>query len=156
MAYLNYIETIGKRCREAAKRRGKDTTCLGCVRYLETELAEYWRAVDNDNLTPLDAVSELFSLRVRLSDGAFVKIYDEKIHNTTLDELADLYITAATYLQEFKSVYGDDFRPMRSTDELLIQGTVDFAHSQVESRDEIDGLRIVLSMKMEYNELRKD
>ena len=112
--------------------------------------------MDNDNFTPLGAVSELFSLRVRLSDGAFVKIYDEKIHNTTLDELADLYITAATYLQEFKSVYGDDFRPMRSTDELLIQGAVDFVHSQVESRDEIDGLRIVLSMKMEYNELRKD
>lgn len=156
MAYLNYIETISKRCHAAAKRRGKDTTCLGCVRYLETELAEYWQAVDNDDLTSLDAVSELFSLRIRLSDEAFTKAYNEKIHNTTLDELADLYITSATYLQEFKSVYGDDFRPMRSTDELLIQGTVDFVHSRVESKAEIDGLRMVLSMKMEYNELRKD
>ena len=156
MTYLSYIETIGERCREAAKRRGKDTTCLGCVRYLVTELAEYWQAVDNDNFTPLDAVSELFSLRVRLSDEAFAKAYNEKIHNTSLDELADLYITSATYLEEFKSVYGDDIRPMRSIDELLIQGATDFVFSQVGSRDEIDSLRKVLSMKMEYNELRKD
>lgn len=90
------ISEIAERCHTAATKRGKDTSCVGCMDYLRVELAEYWKAVEKGANVP--NFNETTAKATELSDEDFNALYGEKIHNTTTDELADILIVAATWL----------------------------------------------------------
>lgn len=86
------ISEIAERCHTAATKRGKDTSCVGCMDYLRVELAEYWKAVEKGANVP--NFNETTAKATELSDEDFNALYGEKIHNTTTDELADILIVA--------------------------------------------------------------
>lgn len=110
------INNISKRCHDAATKRGKDTSCVGCLKYLHTELGEYWDA----------------------------------------DELADVLIVAASWIQAAKLAEGDDFQPNRSLDVVLASGAVQFVCGQITCAQDLEELRQVVNLKMRYNETRND
>lgn len=148
------ISDIAERCHKAAEKRGKDTTAAGCAKALRTEQQEYWKAVDNGYFVPdFDAkVSEA----TKLSDEDFTAFYEAKIHNTVVDELADIVITAATWLQTAKNKGGEDFQPDRDIDVMLLGGAIQFACQRITGEKDVRELQAAVNLKMRYNELRKD
>lgn len=148
------ISNIAKRCHAAATKRGKDTSGLGCLQSLGVELSEYWKAVDNGKTIP-DFV-ETVAKAIGLLDKDFNALYDTKIHNTVLDELADILIVAATWLQSTRLSEGENFKPERSTDVMMLCGALQFICGQITKPGEMEKLRIVVNLKMRYNETRND
>ena len=114
----NLISTIAERCHASAAKRGKDTSSLGCIHALGVEQREYWEACDKGaevgDIRVLDAEAN------KLSDADFVALYEAKIHNTASDELADILITAATWLHTAEVESGKDFNAGRSLDVMLL------------------------------------
>lgn len=148
------ISKIAERCHTTATKRGKDTSCDGCANYLRVELAEYWKAVENDANVPY--FNETTAKATALPDKEFTALYADKIHNTDVDELADILIVAATWLHAAKLAGGEDFNPEKSIDVLLLSGALVFASRQTRSVAELERLRTVVNLKMRYNETRND
>ncbi len=148
------ISEIAERCHTAATKRGKDTTCVGCMDYLRVELAEYWKAVEKGANVP--NFNETTAKATELSDEDFNALYGEKIHNTTTDELADILIVAATWLHAAQLAGGGDFQPEKSIDVMLLGGAVQFICGRITGPVDLDELRTVVNLKMRYNETRND
>ena len=92
----------------------------------------------------------------KLSDADFVALYEAKIHNTASDELADILITAATWLHTAEVESGKDFNAGRSLDVMLLSGAVQFVCGRITGPADVERLQIVTNLKMRYNELRED
>jgi len=154
--YKLIIDIIGKakRCYETAVRRKKDTSDFGCLQSLDAELSEYWDAVDNGKTIP--DFDETTAEASRLSDKDFNALYDEKIHNTTLDELADILITTATWLHSAKMSNVENFKPKRRASAMMLDGVAQFLGSRISGPCELERLRTVVNLKMRYNETRND
>lgn len=148
------ISEIAKRCHAAAVKRGKDTSGLGCMRYLAVELSEYWNAVDNARNIP--DFDETTAKATGLSDEDFNALYSEKIHNTTTDELADILIVAASWYYTAQQADGDNFKPERNTDVMLLSGAIQFICGRITGPRDLNELRTVVNLKMRYNETRND
>lgn len=148
------ISEIAKRCHAAAVKRGKDTSGLGCMRYLAVELSEYWNAVDNARDIP--DFDETTAKATELSDEDFNALYSEKIHNTTTDELADILIVAASWYYTAQQADGDNFKPERNTDVMLLSGAIQFICGRITGPSDLHTLREVVNLKMRYNETRND
>ena len=146
--------TIAERCHAAATKRGKDTTGVGCIQSLRMELCEYWKAADKATETP--EFDEIIEQAGKLSDEDFAAYYGANLHNTATDELADILIVAATWLWEARAEAGDNFQPGRSIDAVLLTGAVQFVCGQMSDQHDIERLRKVVNLKMQFNELRKD
>ena len=150
----NLISTIAERCHASATKRGKDTSSLGCIQALGVEQREYWEAHDKGaevgDIRVLDAEAN------KLSDADFVALYEAKIHNTVSDELADVLITAATWLHAAKLEGGENFDADRSLDVMLLSGAVQFVCGRITGPADVERLQIVTNLKMRYNELRED
>lgn len=148
------ISEIAERCHTAATKRGKDTSGLGCMQYLAVELSEYWNAVDNARNVP--NFDETTAKATELSDEDFNALYGEKIHNTTTDELADILIVAASWYYAAQQADGENFKPERSTDVMLLSGAIQFVCGRITGPRDLDELRTVVNLKMRYNETRND
>lgn len=148
------ISEIAKRCHAAAVKRGKDTSGLGCMRYLAVELSEYWNAMDNARNIP--DFDETTAKATGLSDEDFNALYSEKIHNTTTDELADILIVAASWYYTAQQADGDNFKPERNTDVMLLSGAIQFICGRITGPRDLNELRTVVNLKMRYNETRND
>lgn len=148
------ISDIAERCHATAEKRGKDTTANGCIAALRTEQQEYWNAVDKGHYVPDFDV--MVREATKLSDSDFTALYEAKIHNSVADELADIVITAATWLQTAKNKTGENFRPERDIDVLLLTGAVQFACQRITGENDVRELQAAVNLKMRYNELRKD
>lgn len=137
-----------------AEKRGKDASCLGCFKYLQGELAEYWAAYDAGRTA--DNISDLIAQAAGLSPEDFVAMYDAKIHNTTIDELADILITSASWYEAAYRANEGVMVKDRTIDQLIINGAVHFIYGRVQSPHDMATLRQVVYLKMLYNGLRKD
>ena len=150
----NLISTIAERCHASATKRGKDTSNLGCIYALGVEQREYWEACDKGaevgDIRVLDAEAN------KLSDADFVALYEAKIHNTASDELADVLITAATWLHTAELEGGENYNPDRDINALLLSGAVQFVCNRIVGPEDVERLQIVVNLKMRYNELRED
>lgn len=149
----NLISTIAERCHASATKRGKDTSSLGCIHALGVEQQEYWQAVDKG--------AEVADIRVlsaeanKLPDADFVALYEAKIHNTASDELADILITAATWLHTAETGGGEDFDPDRSIDAMLLSGAVQFVCNRITGNADVERVQLVTNLKLRFNELRE-
>ena len=148
------INDIAKRCHASATKRGKDTSCVGCLQYLAVELHEYWDAVDKGRYVA--DFGETVKEANALPDDKFNALYAEKIHNTATDELADILIVAASWIHAAKLADGDDFQPNRSMDVMLASGAVNFVCGQITGAQDLEALRVIVNLKMRYNETRND
>ena len=153
----SYIKTISKRCHRSATQRGKDTSCVGCLKYLHRELTEYWRARD-EGCVAYHIEDLAAQVMMELPREEYIAYYDDHIHNTTLDELADILITAASYYEAARQSLSDEGENIsgRAIDEMIINGAVHFIYTQIQSPADMAQLRRVLLLKMLYNELRND
>lgn len=152
------ITEISKRCHASATKRGKDTSCVGCIKYLRDELAEYWAAYDAGRTC--ENLRDIIVQAATLHYDKFVEFYDDHIHNTTVDELADILITAASYYEAVRlslADEGEDQQPQgRTIDELILNGAVRFVCSRVLSPVDVNMLHWIVLCKMHYNDLRED
>ncbi|MEG1159299.1 MAG: hypothetical protein RSD70_02830, partial [Acidaminococcaceae bacterium] len=82
--------------------------------------------------------------------------YDEHIHNTDTDELADVLIVAATWMHAAKIASGEDFDPDRSIDVMLASGAIQFVCGRISEPAYLRRLQAVVDLKMAYNETRND
>lgn len=149
------ITEISQRCYETANRRGKDTSCVGCLKYLHTELGEYWKAVETDKIAP--NINDLVQQATELPDDEFTALYAEKMHNTTTDELADILIVAASWYEAAKRDTDGEFAPAKSLDVMLLSGAIHFVFDRTNCDPaDIELVRQVVNLKMRYNETRND
>lgn len=153
---MNYklIQDIAKRCYESAQRRGKDVSCEGCRNYVAVELAEYWRAARQGYDLP-DGATEALSEAALIDDNTFITIYDAYVHNTTIDELADLLIVAATWYEAVRRI-SKTALPMECADVLFIEGILTFIADVCVNNAQAKSLHEIANLKMRYNELRLD
>lgn len=153
---MNYklIQDIAKRCYESAQRRGKDVSCEGCRKYVAVELAEYWRACRQGyEMTNADA--QAINEAALIDDNTFIEVYDAYVHNTTIDELADLLIVAATWYEAVRrSVNG--MHPTECADVLFIEGVLAFIADVCTNDPQAKSLHDIANLKMRYNELRQN
>lgn len=157
---MNYklIQDIAKRCYESAQHKGKDVSCAGCLQAFRRELAEYWEAADTKRTASredVDAVNE--SLNV--DENTFRACYESRLHNTAIDELADIVIVAATWLEAAAAEGdkdGNGFALLRSADVALISGTMDFVAEICVNDPAAASLSEIVNLKMRFNELRQD
>lgn len=151
----NLITDISQRCYDTATKRGKDTSCVGCVKYLCDELSEYWHAVDAGRITP--DLKEVYPHTYELSDEEFTVFYDSTVHNTTLDELADILITAASWTHAAKLCEDKNSEPGRAVDYIMAKGAVRFVYEQIAAMStavDVSDMFAVIDLKMRYNKTR--
>lgn len=152
------LSNLSERCHACATRRGKDTSWDGCLTSIEEEQREYWNAQiygiwgtrgrDID-----DRIKKAESLT---DDESFTEFYDVHLHNTAIDELADLLITAATMTHTAK-LYGVKFMEINKTIfGILLYGVLEFVHSRLAESHDDKYIDRIVRLKMRYNELRKD
>lgn len=136
---LDFIKSISERCYNTAVKRGKDVTLDGCMHALLQEIKELEHAAARRS------VADPFPLYARadqLSDADFMVVYDFLLHNTESDEIVDIIITIATSYQ----VEPDNITFSRALDAVTGELTQD-VRELVEQ---------TVSLKMRYNEIRKD
>lgn len=147
------IHSIAERSHATAVKRGQDVSTFGCIAALRTEQQEYWQAVDKG--------AEVADIRVlsaeanKLPDAEFTALYETKIHNTASDELADILITAATWLHTAETGGGEDFDPDRSIDAMLLSGAVQFVCNRITGNADVERVQLVTNLKLRFNELRE-
>ncbi len=147
----NLIDQISARCYEAANKRGKNTSPRGCISSMGGELNEYWDAIDANKLSRTEDVA---AAEKATENDEFIKVYEASLHNTATDELADILITAATWIETAKRETFN-FQTERSLNVLLARGAVVFAGNRINNQDDVDLLFRVVYLKMKYNELRQ-
>jgi hypothetical protein len=151
--YTELIKPIAEACHATAVKRGKDTSFIGCTLAATEELAEYWAAIDAQKITVDTDVITACNL---IDDEEFMAYYEEHLHNTSGDEMADIVITAATWLGEARLSEGDDYQERRSIYTMFINGVMDFVADQVHGSESAKILFTLIELKRRYNELRKD
>lgn len=145
---------MAQRCYDAAARRGKNVSCIGCMQDLQKEFREYWNAVDKRRkAAKIDALTEQINT---LSDYDFSALYEAHIHNTQEDELADIIITCATWYRAAELAEEGSFNAQRSFDMLLASGAINFVLHQVTQANNLAAFRKVMNLKMKFNEVRED
>lgn len=149
------IASIAERAHATAVKRGKDVSAPGCLRAVGTELNEFWAALDGKNKIADPEATVKAAMAIQ-DDAEFTAYYDAHIHNTAPDEMADLIITDATWYWTACQEAGEGFDPLRSVDVMLACGPVQFVCSILNGPAEVDLLRVVINLKLRYNEVRKD
>ena len=150
----NFVSQISERCHRSATRRGKDTSCLGCLKYLHAEFSEYWAAFDEGRNAP--KIDDIMRQVRTIPADDFVAYYHASVHNTAVDELADILIVAASWYEAAR-LAGDLNEDVRTIDVVLLNGAVHFVNSQLKHlRISASDLRQIVFYKMQYNELRND
>jgi hypothetical protein len=145
---------MAQRCYDAAARRGKNASCIGCMQDLQKEFREYWNAVDKRRkAVKIDVLTEQINT---LSDYDFSALYEAHIHNTQEDELADIIITCATWYRAAELAEEGSFNAQRSFDMLLASGAINFVLHQTSQANNLAAFRKVLNLKMKFNEVRED
>lgn len=151
------IERISKRSYEAAKRRGKDVTPEGCKKYLQIELNEYWDAIEAGK--PTHFWRDLVRDAAQMCDADFMEMYKRRAHNTDADELADILITTATWIEAIHHKHeetGDPYRPNRDAELMLTEGPIQYVVDQLGDSEDRERLTNIIYLKLRYNDLRKD
>ena len=146
------ISEISERCRLAAEKRGKDTSWVSCMFALRDELAEYWAAKDDARETSIEAIRTAEQIQ---DDAEFIDAYEKNLHNTVVDELADLLIVAATWNASAAANNAENFKPERDVEVMLASGAISFICDQIDAPRDVEMLRCMINLKMRYNELRK-
>ena len=146
------ISEISERCRLAAEKRGKDTSRVSCMFALRDELAEYWAAKDDARETSIEAIRTAEQIQ---DDAEFIDAYEKNLHNTVVDELADLLIVAATWNASAAANNAENFKPERDVEVMLASGAISFICDQIDAPRDVEMLRCMINLKMRYNELRK-
>ena len=146
------ISEISERCRLAAEKRGKDTSWVSCIFALRDELAEYWAAKDDARETSIEAIRTAEQIQ---DDAEFIDAYEKNLHNTVVDELADLLIVAATWNASAAANNAENFKPERDVEVMLASGAISFICDQIDAPRDVEMLRRMINLKMRYNELRK-
>lgn len=150
------ITDIAERCHATATKRGKDTSRLGCVADLCGEAQEFWAAISDWRTIPY--FNETINHIQDLSDNDFCVEYEMRIHNTDLDELADIVITAATWFQTIKQSegYNAEYLFLENIDAYLISGALNFVANRIAGPERLAQLYTIVRLKMRYNELRNN
>lgn len=91
----------------------------------------------------------------KLSDEDFTAFYGEKIHNCVTDELADVLITAATWLRTAELEGGENYNPDRDITPCCFRARCSL-FNRIVGPEDVERLQIVTNLKMRYNELRED
>lgn len=147
------MESIGERAYACAQRRGKKPSVLTCINAASEELKEYWEAHDlgrecgKYHLEVIDEIND---------DSKFLEYYEANIHNTAIDELADICIVAATWCYSSYLVdvqRGDPWQPERDLDSVMACGLVAFALATI---DDAELFALAVNNKLRYNDIRKD
>lgn len=147
------IQDIAERSHATAVKRGQDVSAFGCITALGKEQQEYWQAVDKG--AEVADIHVLAAEAANLSDKDFTAFYEAKIHNTATDELADILIIAATWLQSAKENDAEDFNPDRSVDAMLLSGAIQFVCGRISGPADVERVQLVANMKLRFNELRE-
>ena len=123
------------------------------------EQAEYWDAIDKGRRLDTKDVNEAQTM-ANAAFASFAKYYENNIHNTDYDELADLVITAATWFYCAQESGGAAFLPTRSIDVTLASGILAFVIDRISGVTALatiqnaETLRAVVNLKLRFNELR--
>ena len=147
------MESIGERAYACAQRRGKKPSVLTCINAANEELKEYWEANDlgrecgKYHLEVIDEIND---------DSKFLEYYEANIHNTVIDEIADICIVAATwcyssYLVDVRR--GDPWQPERDLDSVMACGLIAFALATI---NDAELFALAVNNKLRYNDIRKD
>ena len=126
----------------------------GCQKYAAVELEEYWRAARQGHDLTNEAVSSINEAS-QIDDEAYYIAYNSYAHNTTIDELADLTIVAATWYEAVKreaSAVGCG--PLYFVDIMFIEGILAFVADVCVHDPACESLHNVVNMKMRFNEIR--
>lgn len=153
--YTNLLLPIADRAYLCAKERGKDTSALTCLTASAAEISEYLRAAEAGRVTSSDHIRKAESI---WNAQKFTAFYDKHLHNTTLDELADVCLVSATWLCCAKiadTLDGVAFDPAKNFDAILANGPLTFVAEQLDAVGTAE-LRAVINLKLRYNELRED
>lgn len=155
-----YLESISERAYRSARERGKDVSFEGCIKALESEVTEFWDAVENGGEWDGDKI-EAASLLLADDDlSHFTRFYEENIHNTVMDELSDIIIIAGTIYGSEKEQKGIDFDPHRSVRIMVADGIYGQATELFEiaplhqSLENASQLFNAVALKQRFNELR--
>lgn len=153
MLYIEFLQEIAERAYRTAYDRGKRPNVLNCIAATYEELNGFWDAEDKGRRCRIDDLKKAERIK---GNAEFVQYYEDKIHNTTWDELADLCIVSATwcyasYLANIQKE--EEWNPNRDLDTVLCCGPLSFVLSIV---TDAETLRLAINNKLRYNELRKD
>ena len=121
---------------------------------MTTELAEYWRAC-RQGYDISNNAAELLNEAALIDDNTFISVYDAYVHNTTIDELADLLILAATWYEAARRASKTTV-PTECADVLFIEGVLAFIADVCVNDPQAKSLHEIANLKMRYNELRLD
>lgn len=145
------INEISDRAFNSALRRGKSVDRESCINALAEELKEYWAACGtpitgyDQELTELEAIWN--------NDKQYVDYYNRHLHNTSLDEMADVFISAATLLHTAKEHTAD---LQHSVEYVLCCGPIFYICNIIGSPEEANMLRRAINAKLLYNDIRND
>lgn len=133
-------------------------SCAGCLQAFRRELAEYWEAADAKRTVSREDVAAVTE-SLNVDENTFTACYESRIHNKTIDELADIVIVVATWLEAAAAdgdKDGNGFEPRRSADFALLSGALDLV-AEISANDPVaDSLGEIVNLKMRFNELRQD
>jgi len=149
------IQNIAKRCWETAVRRGQDTTCNGCQLGFRRELSEYWAAVEAGRVISSEDVAAI-NEAAQIDDNTFYACYESRAHNTSIDELADIVIVAATWYEAATLEDGDDFNPIKSAENAYVCGVLNLVSEISYNNPSVISLHDIINLKMRFNELRQN
>ena len=153
----NTIKGISKRAYATAKRRGKYVDPEDCKKYLQCELNEYWDAVEAGK--PTNFWRDIVSEAARMSDAEFIEMYNKRVHNTADDELADILITTATWIEAIalqRESEGNPYQTKRDVELMFAVGPIQYVLDQLDGNEDRERLVNILYLKLRYNEIRKD
>ena len=94
-----------------------------------------------------------------MCDADFMEMYNRRAHNTDADELADILITTATWIEAIRRQHeetGDPYRPNRDAELMLAAGPIQYAVDQLDGSEDRERLTNIIYLKLRYNDLRKD
>ena len=153
MLYIEFLQEIAERAYRTAYDRGKQPNVPNCIIATHDELNEFWDAQDNGRKCRYDDLKKAEGIK---DNAEFVQYYEDKIHNTTWDELADLCIVSATwcYASYLATIQNEEkWDPNRDLDCVLCCGALSFVLSIIQ---DADVLRMAINLKLRFNELRED
>ena len=156
MLYTDLIIPIAQRAYESAKRRSKQPNCVSSYVAVNSELREMWQAIDEQRNAQYTDIAKAEELQ---DNDLFYTFYKTNLHNTDLDEMADVVISCATWLWCAKicaEAEGVTFNASRNFDGALLRGPVSLVFDLLNSKEQIDGFRKIVNLKLRYNDLRKD
>ena len=158
------LQQIAETAYNSAQHRGKDVSCIGCLSALREEQQEYFAAFDAEKHSNY-TMEDIKQFNKLTKKEEVISYYDAKLHNTTYDELADIMLVAATWLNAARLAAqeaGEEFKPDRNYDVMLLMGAVAFVIDRINDVTPVltirnaDKLRHIINAKIAYNFARKD